>query len=551
MKKSVNINMNGRIYCFDEDALELVERYISKVTEYYRGEGDETKGGEYEKKIASMLQERVGSDSIVTIQLIRSILNEVELPLELSDAPFDSEDNDSEGVACPGPGIKGEQYDKGSENSRSSQWRIAMRLGNKLYRDPNDKLLGGVISGLAKYNGWSIGISRLIVMLIFLLGLSFGGSLFLILAYALLWLVLPKACNIIDLTRMRKLSFNDGADVETAWKDNYELALGELTYPKSSGCLASAVKIIFFVMLAMISFPLFFAFLLLLFVLAILFFVLVTVFGVALFENVYVLILLLMPLFALIHWILKKCNVCSPLNRYVKIAFVLGWLATLGIVCYNIHNRVEANGGWESIVEEIVDDRRFFDEKFWEQLIEENVSAIESHQYVAWGDGNGNLPFTVQMIRYNLEDKVILRFYEPSAARDVSDGNGFDDDSFANIEVAFFAKEGALCFVWDSIASEILVDNSDVGNMSIYSKDKEVRYINPGDSISYSNALEMGKIPFKICILKNALPAMYIFGNDTIDGVYVTPVAQHYSYKGKFFSDGHEIFDVDTCGNDE
>ncbi len=66
----------------------------------------------------------------------------------------------------------------------------------KLYRDPDSKVLGGVIGGIAKYTGWDLGLLRLMwVLSIFVFGT--GAVL-----YMIFWLITPMAKTLTDKMHM-------------------------------------------------------------------------------------------------------------------------------------------------------------------------------------------------------------------------------------------------------------------------------------------------------------------------------------------------------------
>ena len=67
----------------------------------------------------------------------------------------------------------------------------------KLYRDPDDRVIGGVAGGLAKY----FKTEPIIIRIIFIvLVLGFGTGL---LAYIILWIIMPKAHSITDKMQMK------------------------------------------------------------------------------------------------------------------------------------------------------------------------------------------------------------------------------------------------------------------------------------------------------------------------------------------------------------
>ncbi len=67
----------------------------------------------------------------------------------------------------------------------------------KMYRNPDDKVLGGVASGVAMY----FGIDVVIVRLLFVVLLFFGGTGLIL--YIILWIILPEARTITDKMEMQ------------------------------------------------------------------------------------------------------------------------------------------------------------------------------------------------------------------------------------------------------------------------------------------------------------------------------------------------------------
>ena len=246
MKKSFNVNLGGVAFSFDEDALELLERYIAKVGDYFKDKGEELKVAETEESIAAKLKERAGVDGIVTLELLRGVLDDIGLPFGAVDcepAREEKKENSSN---------ESETASNASSGTDDAPWRAAMLLGKKLFREPYNQILGGVLAGVAKYSGWSIALTRVLFFLFFLVSCSIGsGGFLLLLAYCISWVLIPKARSVIDLTRMRKPASMEysAAGFETAWKTNYDVAMAELSAPKTNGCLSGGIRIIFFMLL--------------------------------------------------------------------------------------------------------------------------------------------------------------------------------------------------------------------------------------------------------------------------------------------------------------
>ena len=59
--------------------------------------------------------------------------------------------------------------------------------GKKLTRSDN-RMIAGVCAGIAEYLGWSVGLTRLLFVLVSVLSVAFPG----ILVYLVLWLLIPE-----------------------------------------------------------------------------------------------------------------------------------------------------------------------------------------------------------------------------------------------------------------------------------------------------------------------------------------------------------------------
>lgn len=544
MKRSFNVNLGGVTFRFDEDALELLERFIEKVTDHFKGRGEELKVAEAEEAVASKLKALVGVDGIVTIELVRSVLDEAGLP-------FGAADCEARSVSEAQTNAQQEQPKEGAEESSFSTseadeapWRAAMLLGKKLFRDPYDQFIGGVLSGVAKYCGWSIALTRVLYILFFVASFLLGGSLgfLLLLLYCLAWAIIPKARSIMDITRMRKPLAREysAAAFESAWRNNYNIAMAELASPKTNGCLATAVKIMFFAVLLLVGLPVLFTLAIILFVFLVAIFALCAILGSALFSNIYVIILLALPLFALVHWILKKSGVCRPLNIYIKLTIIIGWLLTLVLACHKIYTIVEDNGGWENIRQHIID-VRYFDEDYWEDIIRKNIEQAQSTRYVAWDDEN--LPFAIdaKIASSSADDgRVSLRFIGRNLWRAGSGDTRDREFDASTLDISLLNDSaGNICFIWDSLENELLVglDATIGASMELNSAADgvQLRYLMPSDSVSYGNAAQKGKIPFEIMFPVDGNPRLYIGGNDTIGGLLVNPVASQYSVQSRIW----------------
>lgn len=541
MKKSFGIKLAGACFNIDEDALELLEKRIALLNDKYDGEEKNLKLAAEEELLAEKLINAVGENGLVTIEILQGVL-----ALDSFCAETEQKEMFSQTMEEP----------KNDNPESEEDWYKAMLLGPKLYRNPYESILGGVLSGIANYSNINVQLLRLLV-LVATLSLSCVITVYpFFVLYILLWLCIPKAKNVIELTRSCKPVSDFTA--EEAWKINYERSKMQMTFPKKRGCFYSVLKLMFIALFVILLLPLFFVIFLLLSAFLVLLFALFSVFGVALFANFYFILLVGIPLLLLIHWILKKSGVCRPMNNYLKVTIIISWLVLLSFVCVKIYDKVERNGGVEVLRNAIIDER-YMNENFWENFFEDNFGKFVkevSYSYSAWIDDNGNIPFVVDAKRSPAFDKITVRFIEPERWNENLDLYEYDLENISTIGINVNdAVSGSIYCFWDSISKEIVVDLKEENvinsyRMSIDSYTLPVRYINESDSVNFNNAIANGKIPFEIRFVYGRIPELYMWGSDADEGVFVAPVktwsSWSYNVSGNSENIEDTVYDIKT-----
>ena len=168
MKKNITANINGIIFHIDEDAYEKLDIYLQKIKEHYKNNEsfDEIVNG-IENRIAELLKDKLSeTKNVITIQDVSEVINIMGQPVS---------ENDVDNII--------------TENKIKNK--------KKLYRDPDDKILGGVCSGLGHY----FGIQPIWIRLIFIIACFIFGSSLLI--YIILWAVIPIASTTIEKLEMK------------------------------------------------------------------------------------------------------------------------------------------------------------------------------------------------------------------------------------------------------------------------------------------------------------------------------------------------------------
>ncbi|MBR1712121.1 MAG: PspC domain-containing protein [Alloprevotella sp.] len=176
MKKNFTINLFGVLYNIDEDAYELLDSYQRNMRAYFsRRDGGEEVCEDIEHRVAELLSDmKAEGVEAVNIDHVRSIIRRIGNPEDMTgaDEPADTpSDGGGEGPTTPPPPPEPE------------------RPRRRLFRDPQDKMLGGVLSGLCKFFGGNDPLPWRIIFLLLCL-LSWTS---LAVVYVVLWALMPEA----------------------------------------------------------------------------------------------------------------------------------------------------------------------------------------------------------------------------------------------------------------------------------------------------------------------------------------------------------------------
>ena len=203
MKKTLTVNLGGTVFHIDEDAYRLLDNYLSNLKIHFRKEaGADEIIDDIERRISELFAEKLTAGSqVIPITDVEEVIARMGKPEALE------AENDSE------PSI--------GNATRTT-------IHRRLYRNPDDKLLGGVISGMAAYLGWDVTLLRLLLLVVLICGV---GTL--IPVYIVCWLVIPEARTAAEKLSMR----GEAVTVENIGKtvtDGFEkVANGVNDYMKS------------------------------------------------------------------------------------------------------------------------------------------------------------------------------------------------------------------------------------------------------------------------------------------------------------------------------
>ncbi|MCM1219872.1 MAG: PspC domain-containing protein [Lachnospiraceae bacterium] len=177
MKRALQANINNKVFYIDEDAYNLLQNYLHQLADAFSGPESKEIVDDIECRASELLTEKVeAGKNVIDIQCIYNVIETIGSPEELGElAGNQSKPQGGEG----GGEIAPPPYQAPKEPKPQK----------KLYRDPNDKVLGGVVGGLAKYLGWNAGVMR--VLLVILAVTTYVMPVFI--CYLIAWMVIPLA----------------------------------------------------------------------------------------------------------------------------------------------------------------------------------------------------------------------------------------------------------------------------------------------------------------------------------------------------------------------
>ena len=184
MKKTYNINLGGIVFHIDEDAYELLDKYLSNLRIHFsKEEGAEEIVHDMELRISELFSERLNEkNQVITLKDVEEIIAQMGKPEEFSeDATQDTNEY-----------IKEEKTPK------------------RLFRDPDNKVIGGVCSGIAAYFGWDVTILR-ILLIILAFPIFWNGAFIIkgiVLFYIIAWIIIPEANTATDKLSMKGMKVN-------------------------------------------------------------------------------------------------------------------------------------------------------------------------------------------------------------------------------------------------------------------------------------------------------------------------------------------------------
>lgn len=177
MKKTINVAIGGCSFTIDEDAYNTLNDYLER----FRSALDDSTTStdvieELEVRIADLLKGRLGGREVVDNTMTLEVIGQLGYPQGYSTDRSSSARTSS---------------DEQSDNT----WND--RPARKLFRDPDNKKLAGVCSGLALFLGVDVVLIRVIFLVAFICG---SAGLWI---YLVIWIAAPEAKTAAEKCELR------------------------------------------------------------------------------------------------------------------------------------------------------------------------------------------------------------------------------------------------------------------------------------------------------------------------------------------------------------
>jgi len=203
MQRILQINIAGRVLPIEEDAYNMLKDYIISLERQFAGDDGKEILEDLENRIAELFDIRLQSGAPAIDRA------DVQKVMETLGAASDLGEGMPAGSA-PGSGSgNNQQWSRTQSSNPNWQYggnRSYQRGQQRLLRNPFDKVIGGVCSGMGNYFDIDPVIIRLIMAVLFLVfGIGF-------LAYIIAWAVIPAARSreeLYGMTNGQPVTFHD------------------------------------------------------------------------------------------------------------------------------------------------------------------------------------------------------------------------------------------------------------------------------------------------------------------------------------------------------
>lgn len=211
MKTTENISLAGYAFTIESDAYTELAKYIDEIREAFKSDANADEiTSDIEERIAELMREKCSDGMVVNKTMVQDIRHRIGNPQELV-----QDDTD-------------QSAEKEQSRQAGKNWK-----SRRLYRNIDERTLGGVCSGLGAYFGLDKVLFRIAFLLLFVISFvctveDADGPYFMfpVIAYICLWIAMPAARTAeqrremkgrpVNLDSYRSNGYNFGTEVKEA-----------------------------------------------------------------------------------------------------------------------------------------------------------------------------------------------------------------------------------------------------------------------------------------------------------------------------------------------
>ena len=196
MKKTITVNLGGRAFQITEDAYARLNDYLSSIADCFKNhEGGDEITADIESRISELCEERLQQNSIKIID--QALVNDMIKRMGNPENMFSASDEETPVEEDVADTAEGEKSTEEPANGKSRPDRL-------FYRNVDDKIIAGVISGAAAYIEYKHPNSKFDTTVLRILAavLCVALPFLMIILYLVVWCVAPAADNAADKLRM-------------------------------------------------------------------------------------------------------------------------------------------------------------------------------------------------------------------------------------------------------------------------------------------------------------------------------------------------------------
>jgi phage shock protein PspC (stress-responsive transcriptional regulator) len=172
MKKTLDINIRGIVFHIDEDAYDKLNKYLVEINSHFKSKkGQEDIINDIENRIVELFQQKLtDKKQVITLEDVNEVIDIMGHPSD---------------------------FDQDSEEETTTSMGSSRKGPKRLFRDIENRMIGGVCSGLGAY----FNIDQMWFRIGFIISVLIGGAG--ILVYLVLWIIIPPAKTVSEKLEMQ------------------------------------------------------------------------------------------------------------------------------------------------------------------------------------------------------------------------------------------------------------------------------------------------------------------------------------------------------------